>query len=66
MSRRGRKESRNIHEDLTVNGATEIDTEVSRSTVMKIEEMKTKDTAFDVELHNKPTQEVSRVCSLNC
>lgn len=51
--------------DLTVDGDTEVEIEVFSSTVVKSEEVKTEETAVDVEVHNKPTQEVSRVCSLN-
>lgn len=62
VSRRGRKEKGITHVDLTVDGDTDVEIEVFSSTVVKTEEVKTEETAVDVEV---PSQEVSRVCSLN-
>jgi len=65
VARRGRKERDNTHVDLSVDGDTEVEIEMFISPVVKTEEEETEKAAVDVEVHNKPTQEVSRVCSLN-
>lgn len=62
VSRRATKETSSHHVDLTVDGDTEIEIEVISSIVVKSKEVKTEETVVDFEVHNKPAQEVSRVC----